>query len=58
MTSYLFRDSFNLKDIDAHGKVYFDSEFGSLQLSEDSTKLIYIAEKKLAKKLPFLNQGK
>jgi len=51
------RDSFNLKDIDAHGKVYFDSEFGSLQLSEDSTKLIYIAEKKLAKKLPFLNQG-
>jgi len=51
------KTSYNLKDIDAHGKVYADAEFGGLVLSEDLSKLVYIAEKKQPKKLPFLHQG-
>ena len=51
------RQTYNLKDIDAHGKVYSDSEFGSLSVSGDGSKLVYIAEKKKAKTVPFLHQG-
>jgi hypothetical protein len=36
-----------LKDIDAHGLVYTDGEFGSLEL--DSSSLLYIAEQKKPK---------
>jgi hypothetical protein len=36
-----------LKDIDAHGLVYTDGEFGSLEL--DASSLLYIAEQKKPK---------
>ncbi len=36
-----------MKDIDAHGLVYTDGEFGSLEL--DSSSLLYIAEQKKPK---------
>jgi len=51
------RQAFHLKDIDAHGKIYTDGDFGSLEFSPDSSKLLYVAEKKVAKTLPFLHQG-
>eukprot|EP00092_Neocalanus_flemingeri_P040427 GFUD01044028.1.p1 GENE.GFUD01044028.1~~GFUD01044028.1.p1 ORF type:complete len:711 (-),score=264.14 GFUD01044028.1:62-2194(-) len=49
--------TFNMKEVDKHGKIYTDSEFGALELSEDKKSLIYIAEKKKEKNFPFLNQG-
>ena len=45
------------QDVDVHGRIYTDSEFGSLQLSEDNTSLYYIAEKKKEKNVPFLSQA-
>lgn len=48
---------FCLKDVDAHGKVYNDVEFGSLDISDTGDQLLYIAEKKRKKNTPFLNQG-
>ena len=49
--------TFNMKDVDAHGKIYTDAEFGSLELSEDKTKLLYVAEKKKEKNVSYLFQG-
>ena len=44
------RLAFNLKDVDAHGLVYTDGEFGSLHLEPDQpSTLLYIAEKKKPK---------
>ena len=48
--------TFNMKEVDKHGKIYTDSEFGSLQLSDDKKHLYYIAEEKQEKQLPFLSQ--
>jgi len=48
--------TFNMKDVDVHGKIYTDSEFGSLQLSTDKKSLYYVAEKKKVKYTPFLSQ--
>ena len=39
-----------------HGRIYTDSEFGSLHLSDDNKSLYYIAEKKKEKNVPFLSQ--
>ena len=49
--------TFNLKDVDKHGKIYTDSEFGALEISEDGKNLLYIAEKKKEKNVTFLFQG-
>jgi len=49
--------AFSLKDVDVHGKVYADDEFGGLDMSEDGKMLVYIAEKKKDKNVPYLNQG-
>ena len=49
--------TFNMKDVDVHGKIYTDTEFGSLELSEDKTKLLYVAERKKEKNVPYLFQG-
>jgi hypothetical protein len=38
-----------LKDIDAHGLVYTDGEFGSLELDSSASSLLYIAEQKKPK---------
>ena len=46
-----------MQEVDVHGKIYTDSEFGSLQLSEDKKSLYYIAEKKKEKNVPFLSQA-
>jgi hypothetical protein len=44
------RLAFNLKDIDAHGIVYTDGEFSSLELDPTQpASLLYIAEKKKPK---------
>ena len=51
------RATFNLKEFDVHGKIYTDSEFGALELSEDRKTLMYIAEKKMPKNKSFLFQG-
>jgi len=49
--------NFNMKEVDIHGKIYTDSEFGSLELSENCKSLMYIAEKKKEKNITFLSQG-
>ena len=49
--------SFNMKEVDLHGKIYTDGEFGSLQLSEDRKTLFYIAEEKKEKNVPYLSQA-
>ena len=49
--------TFNMKDVDKHGKIYTDNEFGFLELSEDKTSLLYIAEKKKEKNVSYLFQG-
>merc|ERR1719474_496398 len=49
--------TFNLKDVDKHGKIYTDGEFGALEISEDGKNLLYIAEKKKEKNVTFLFQG-
>ena len=49
--------TFNMKDVDKHGKIYTDGEFGSLQLSADNKTLYYIAEKKKEKMTAFLSQS-
>ena len=45
------------QEVDVHGRIYTDSEFGSLQLSENKKSLYYIAEKKKEKNVPFLSQA-
>ena len=49
--------TFNLKDVDKHGKIYTDGEFGALEISHDGKKVLYIAEKKKDKSVTFLFQG-
>jgi len=49
--------TFNMKEVDKHGKIYTDGEFGSLQLSQDKKFLYYIAEKKKEKNSAFLSQS-
>ncbi|XP_063974905.1 acylamino-acid-releasing enzyme-like isoform X2 [Diachasmimorpha longicaudata] len=48
--------NYDLSSLDVHGDVYTDTEFGSFQWSPDTTKLLYIAEKKLPKSEPFYKQ--
>ena len=45
------------QEVDVHGRIYTDSEFGSLRLSEDKKRLYYIAERKKEKNVPFLSQA-
>jgi len=49
--------AFNMKEVDIHGKIYTDGEFGCLKLSEDLSSLLYVAEKKRPKTFSFLSQG-
>jgi len=49
--------AFNMKEVDVHGKIYTDGEFGCLKLSDDLGSLLYVAEKKRPKTFPFLSQG-
>ena len=49
--------TFNMKEVDVHGKIYTDAEFGALELSDDRKSLMYIAEKKKEKNVAFLFQG-
>ena len=49
--------TFNLKDVDKHGKIYTDGEFGALEISDDGKNVLYIAEKKKDKNVTFLFQG-
>ena len=49
--------TFNMKEVDVHGKIYTDGEFGALELSADRKSLLYIAEKKKEKNVAFLYQG-
>ncbi|XP_011141861.1 acylamino-acid-releasing enzyme isoform X2 [Harpegnathos saltator] len=48
--------NYDLSALDVHGSVYTDNEFSSFKWSPDSTKLLYIAEKKLPKTEPFYKQ--
>jgi len=48
------RLAFNLKDMDAHGLVYTDGEFGSLELDPATSSLLYIAEQKKPKESLYL----
>ena len=53
------RKSYDLSAFDVHGDVYYSdlcSNTSSFQLSPDNTKLLYIAEKKVAKSEPFYKQ--
>ena len=49
--------TFNMKDVDKHGRIYTDGEFGSLELSDDKKTLYYVAEKKKEKMTAFLSQS-
>ena len=49
--------TFNMKEVDKHGRIYTDGEFGSLQVSADKKTLYYVAEKKKEKKTAFLSQA-
>ncbi len=56
-TSDGLEKSYNLTDLDLHGPVYFDSEFGSLVVNKSGTKLAYIAEEKRPKSVPFFKKN-
>lgn len=45
-------------EVDLHGTVNFDSEFGSIAVNKDETILAYIAEKKKKKAASFFTQKK
>ena len=49
--------TFNMKEVDKHGKIYTDTEFGSLILTEDKKHLYYIAEEKQEKNVAFMSQA-
>ena len=51
------RATFNMKEVDKHGKIYTDGEFGSLHLAADKKTVFYIAEKKKEKNVAFLSQS-
>ncbi|XP_068631647.1 acylamino-acid-releasing enzyme-like isoform X2 [Battus philenor] len=46
----------DLTALDIHGDVYADSEFGSLDWTQDESALVYIAEKKLKKSEPYIKR--
>ncbi|XP_045535567.1 acylamino-acid-releasing enzyme-like [Papilio machaon] len=46
----------DLTALDVHGDVYADSEFGSLDWSQDESALVYVAEKKLKKSEPYIKR--
>ena len=46
--------SVNLTDLDLHGKVYFDEEFGGLSISPDLRAAAFVAEEKKPKNRPYL----
>ncbi|XP_030022187.1 acylamino-acid-releasing enzyme isoform X2 [Manduca sexta] len=48
--------SLDLTALDVHGDVYADSEFGSLDWSQDESAIVYVAEKKLAKSEPYIKR--
>ena len=56
-TSEGLEKSYNLTDLDLHGPVYFDAEFGSLVVNKSGTKLAYIAEEKRPKSVPFFKKN-
>ena len=49
--------SFNLSDLDLHGPVYFDEEFGSIVINRSGTKLAYIAELKRPKSKSYFKKN-
>lgn len=46
----------NLSSYDKHGQVHADETFGSLQWSDDETRLVYVAEKKKEKSIGFFTR--
>lgn len=48
--------SVNLTVVDKHGKVYTDGDFGCLNWSSDSKKIVYIAEKKQPKTTSYFDR--
>ncbi|XP_063533880.1 acylamino-acid-releasing enzyme-like isoform X2 [Cydia strobilella] len=48
----------DLTALDIHGDVYADSEFGSLDWSQDETAVVYVAERKLKKSEPYIKRSK
>ena len=49
--------SWDLAQFDVHGRVYTDATFGCFEFSPDERHLVYVAEKKAAKKQSFLQLG-
>jgi hypothetical protein len=49
---------YNLGEIDLHGTVNFDAEFGTIAINQSETILAYIAEKKKKKPESFFTQKK
>ena len=52
------KKTINLTDLDLHGIVYYDHEFGSLVINPSGNKVAYIAEKKKDKNVPFFPTSK
>ena len=50
--------TFNLSAFDEHGTVNSDVVFGSLDWSQDESKIVYVAEKKKNESVSFFEQGK
>ena len=50
--------TFNLSAFEKHGAVNSDAVFGSLDWSQDESKIVYVAEKKKNKSVSFFEQGK
>ena len=48
----------NLSDLDLHGIVYYDQEFGGLVMNPSGSKVAYIAEIKKEKNTPFFPASK
>ncbi|XP_061713549.1 acylamino-acid-releasing enzyme-like isoform X2 [Cydia pomonella] len=48
----------DLTALDIHGDVYADSEFGSLDWSQDESAVVYVAERKLKKSEPYIKRSK
>ena len=48
----------NLSDLDLHGIVYYDQEFGGLVMNPSGSKVAYIAEMKKEKNTPFFPASK
>ncbi|CAH2038013.1 unnamed protein product, partial [Iphiclides podalirius] len=46
----------DLTSLDVHGDVYADSEFGTLDWTQDESAVVYVAEKKLKKSEPYIKR--